>query len=85
MNLCQIISQQAPESVTLHPTVVELPGDLETPVSAYLKLEPIGARFLLESAENPKAVGRYTFIGISPTHRIDLFREFSRVQGVEGT
>jgi anthranilate synthase component 1 len=84
MNLCEIISNRASGSISLHPIVVELPGDLETPVSAYLKLEPVGARFLLESAENPKAVGRYTFIGISPTHRIDLFREFSRIQGADG-
>ncbi len=86
MNLIEILREsEATDPIVLEPTVLELPGDLETPVSAYLKLETVGARFLLESAENPKSVGQYTFIGVSPTHRVDIFREFSRVEGVDGS
>ena len=33
------------------PVVREIPADLETPVSAFLKLKEHGARFLLESVE----------------------------------
>ncbi len=43
-----------------------IPADLETPVSAFLKLRPHGAAFLLESVERGIQVGRYSFIGISP-------------------
>ena len=85
MNLLKILQRSEANGPTvLDPTIVELPGDLETPVSAYLKLESVGARFLLESAEGPKSVGRYTFIGISPTHRIDIHRHHSKVSGSDG-
>jgi anthranilate synthase component 1 len=43
----------------------ELPADLETPVSAYLKLREAGATFLLESAESVDRLGRYSFIGFA--------------------
>ena len=44
-----------------------LPADLETPVSAYLKLAA-GERhaFLLESVEGGERIGRYTYVGASP-------------------
>ncbi|MBI5368719.1 MAG: anthranilate synthase component I [Planctomycetes bacterium] len=41
----------------------EIPADLETPVSAFLKLKAHGARFLLESVEQGENLGRYSFIG----------------------
>ncbi len=56
---------------TLVPVVRRLTADLETPVSAFLRLawdEP--ECFLLESVENGQQVGRYTFIGIDPYKRI---------------
>jgi len=44
----------------------ELPADLETPVSVYLKLreQNAGPSFLLESVEKGEIVGRYSFIGV---------------------
>ena len=47
----------------------ELPADLETPVSVYLKLcgngnPKNGPSFLLESVEKGEQVGRYSFIGV---------------------
>lgn len=45
---------------------VEFAADLETPVSAFLKLAPLDPVFLLESAERNETVGRYSFIGILP-------------------
>jgi len=41
----------------------DIAADLDTPVSAYLKLAPFGPRFLLESVEGGERLGRYSFIG----------------------
>jgi anthranilate synthase component 1 len=41
-------------------------ADLETPVSAFLKLTPLQPIFLLESVERNEAVGRFSFLGILP-------------------
>ena len=51
---------------------VEIPADLETPVSAYLKLKGLGACFLLESAESSEKMGRYSFIGLNPVLTVRL-------------
>jgi anthranilate synthase component I len=56
---------------TLVPVFRSLTADLETPVSAFLRLaaeEP--ECFLLESVENGEQVGRYTFIGVRPYRKI---------------
>ena len=44
----------------------EFAADLETPVSAFLKLQPLKPVFLLESVEKNETMGRYSFIGILP-------------------
>lgn len=44
-------------------TIFDIPADLDTPTSVYLKLGPLGPRFLLESVEQGDQVGRYSFIG----------------------
>lgn len=49
------------------PIVRELPADLETPVSVYLKLRGRGASFLLESVTGGEQVARYSFIGVQPS------------------
>lgn len=41
-------------------------GDLETPVSAFLKLGSSDYAFLLESVEGGEQVGRYSFLGSQP-------------------
>ncbi len=48
-----------------------LPGDLETPVSAYLKLADRPWSVLLESVEGGRVRGRYSIIGFAPDR---LFR-----------
>lgn len=50
------------------PVYRELPADLETPVSVYLKLHKNikGPSFLLESVEKGEQLGRYSFIGVHP-------------------
>jgi anthranilate synthase component 1 len=56
---------------TLVPVTRMVAADLETPVSAFLRVaahEP--EAFLLESVEGGEHVGRYTFIGIRPYKRM---------------
>jgi anthranilate synthase component 1 len=56
---------------TLVPVCRTLTADLETPVSAFLRAAwPENECFLLESVENGEQVGRYTFIGLTPSKRI---------------
>jgi anthranilate synthase component 1 len=61
---------------TLVPVFRTLTADLETPVSAFLRItqrsdgSPEPQAFLLESVEGGEHVGRYTFIGIEPYKQI---------------
>ncbi|MDY6892884.1 MAG: anthranilate synthase component I [Chloroflexota bacterium] len=54
----------------LIPVYRELPADLDTPVSVFLKLNQEAPTFLLESVEGGEKLGRYSFIGIG--HNIIL-------------
>ena len=61
---------------TLIPVYRTVTADLETPVSAFLRIarkpngQPEPEAFLLESVEGGEHVGRYTFIGIEPYKKI---------------
>ncbi len=54
------------ESAAVNTILREVPADLETPVSLYLKLRGNGASFLLESVEGGERIARYSFIGVRP-------------------
>jgi anthranilate synthase component 1 len=54
----------------LKTVVQECPGDLVTPVAAYLRLRPLGARFLLESVEGGERSSRYSFVGLGARARL---------------
>ena len=54
------------------PVRARIPADLETPVSVFLKLQPLGAAFLFESVERGIQAGRYSFIGLAPRLEIAL-------------
>ena len=54
------------------PIYREVRADLETPVSAFLKVARGDYSFLLESVEGGERVGRYSFIGTEP-HRTRSF------------
>ncbi|MDQ7842764.1 MAG: anthranilate synthase component I [Armatimonadota bacterium] len=54
-------------SGNLIPVSCELPADLETPISVFLKVRDQGHAFLLESVEGGERIGRYSFIGAGPT------------------
>jgi anthranilate synthase component 1 len=49
------------------PVVRELPADLETPISVYLKLSGQDPSFLLESVTGGENLARYSFIGVHPS------------------
>jgi anthranilate synthase component 1 len=58
-------------SHSLVPLYRTLTADLETPVSAFLRLAAAEPEcFLLESVEGGERLGRYTYIGIRPGRRI---------------
>ena len=54
------------------PLYREILADMETPVSAYLKMGGGDGSFLLESVEGGEQLGRYSFVGFSPAMRIEL-------------
>lgn len=51
----------------LIPLYCEVIADMETPISAFRKLEAADYSFLLESAESGDAFGRYSFVGSEPS------------------
>ena len=53
-------------SANLVPVYREINADLETPVSAYLKVARGSYSFLLESVEGGERIARYSFIGTDP-------------------
>ncbi|HEY7754312.1 MAG TPA: anthranilate synthase component I family protein [Steroidobacteraceae bacterium] len=59
----------------------DIAADLDTPVSAYLKLRPFRPRFLLESVEQGLRLGRYSFIGFGDCFEVRLDRSGFAVNG----
>ena len=51
---------------TVVPVYREIVADLDTPVSAFLKLHEKGEGFLLESVEGGDRWGRYSILGTDP-------------------
>ena len=62
----------AAEGATVIPLTESFIEDVETPVSAFLKLRGAGPAFLLESAEQGNRFGRWSFIGVKPRSLIVL-------------
>jgi anthranilate synthase component 1 len=55
----------------MHPPF-DIAADLDTPVSAFLKLRPFNPRFLLESVEGGERLARYSFIGFGDALEVRL-------------
>ena len=53
----------------------DISGDLDTPVSAYMKLAAFEPRFLLESVEGGERLARYSFIGFGEALEVRLDRD----------
>lgn len=64
--------QLAAQGATVIPLIETFVEDVETPVSAFLKLRGDGPAFLLESAEQGNRFGRWSFIGLRPEALIML-------------
>ncbi len=58
--------KQYREQGNMIPVYREIIADLETPVSAFLKINRGGYSFLLESVEGGQQLARYSFIGTEP-------------------
>jgi anthranilate synthase component 1 len=59
----------------------DIAADLDTPVSAYLKLAALKPRFLLESVEGGRHLARYSFIGFGEAMEVRLTQEGLSVDG----
>jgi len=63
----------------------DIAADLDTPVSAYLKLKPFRPRFLLESVEGGERLARYSFIGFGDCLEVRLDASGLAIGGVRST
>ncbi len=63
-------------------TAFDITADLDTPVSAYLKLRSFRPRFLLESVEGGERLARYSFIGFGDCLEVRLDARGLTVDGV---
>ena len=61
------------QGYTCIPLVREVLADLDTPLSAYLKLAHQPYTYLFESVQGGERWGRYSFIGLPCTERIKVF------------
>ena len=61
------------------PVTLRTPADLDTPLSLYLKLADLPYTYLLESVQGGERFGRYSFIGLAATKRIEVRGDNIRV------
>jgi len=59
----------------------DIAADLDTPVSAYLKLRELGPRFLLESVEGGERLARYSFLGFGEALEVRMDGEALTIAG----
>ena len=59
----------------------DIAGDLDTPVSAFMKLASFAPRFLLESVEGGERLARYSFIGFGNGLEVRLDRDGFTIGG----
>jgi anthranilate synthase component 1 len=69
----------------LIPVYREILADMETPVSAFRKLEGWGHAFLLESVEGGDRIGRYSFLGGNPFLVLKTKGRQVEIRTAEGT
>ena len=69
------------QSSTVVPVCLEVLADLETPVSIMHKLyRSSGPVFLLESVEGGERWGRYSFLGVSASRQIKVFKDTIQIE-----
>ena len=59
----------------------DIAADLDTPVSAYMKLKQFKPCFLLESVEGGERLARYSFLGLGARLTLELYPDVLRVNG----
>ena len=59
----------------------DIAADLDTPVSAYLKLGALKPRFLLESVEGGERLARYSFLGFGEALEVRMDSEALTIDG----
>ncbi|HEX5787839.1 MAG TPA: anthranilate synthase component I family protein [Woeseiaceae bacterium] len=62
----------------------DIAADLDTPVSAFLKLGPLGPRYLLESVEGGERLARYSFLGFGAALEVRMDGSGLTIDGVTG-
>ena len=62
----------------------DIAADLDTPVSAYLKLAALKPRFLLESVEGGERLARYSFLGFGDALEVRMDGEAFTIDGQGG-
>ena len=61
----------------------DIAADLDTPVSAYMKLAPFKPCFLLESVEGGQRLARYSFLGFGQSLSLQLLSDKVLLNGTE--
>ena len=61
----------------------DIAADLDTPVSAYLKLRVLRPRFLLESVEGGERLARYSFLGFGDALEVRMDADALHVNGAQ--
>jgi anthranilate synthase component 1 len=59
----------------------DIAADLDTPVSAYMKLRAFGPCFLLESVESGERLARYSFVGLGARLTLELYADRLTIDG----
>ena len=62
----------------------DIAADLDTPVSAFLKLGQLKPRFLLESVEGGERLARYSFLGFGEAIEVRMDAESMSIDGETG-
>ncbi len=60
----------------------DIAADLDTPVSAFLKLGPLRPRYLLESVEGGERLARYSFLGFGEALDVRLGGDALTIDGI---
>src|SRR5215475_10231602 len=63
--------------------IFDISGDLDTPVSAFMKLAAFRPRFLLESVEGGERLARYSFIGFGDCLEVKMDAKGASIGGVQ--
>lgn len=72
--------KQLAQQYNLIPVVKEIPGDLDTPISAFLKLREGDHNFLFESVVGGEDWARYSFLGTKPIKHYSYQNEQLHIQ-----